>query len=230
VFAQNEMIDVVGVTKGKGYEGVTTRWGVTRLPRKTHRGLRKVACIGSWHPARVKFSVPRAGQNGYHHRTEINKKIYRIGKAKELNASTEFDITSKAITPMGGFPHYGQVDEDFLMIKGCVMGPKKRVLTLRKTLLKHVSIASTIFLVIKESSQFFAIKLFTDQALCPRGDQSQVHRHQLQVRSRTLPDQGGEGSFLGCPQELNFSSDSLQGMQLNAGWTNLIIVLFYIWD
>jgi len=137
VFAQDEMIDVIGVTKGKGYEGVTTRWGVTRLPRKTHRGLRKVACIGSWHPARVKFSVPRAGQNGYHHRTESNKKIYRIGKAKELNASTEFDITKKAITPMGGFPHYGQVDEDFLMVKGCVVGPKKRVVTLRKSLLKH---------------------------------------------------------------------------------------------
>merc|ERR1711920_1142099 len=49
VFSKDEMIDVIGVTKGKGYEGVTTRWGVTRLPRKTHRGLRKVACIGAWH-------------------------------------------------------------------------------------------------------------------------------------------------------------------------------------
>merc|ERR1719258_112161 len=81
VFAQNEMIDVIGVTKGHGYEGVTTRWGTTRLPRKTHRGLRKVACIGAWHPAKVQFSVPRAGQNGYHHRTEMNKKIYKIGKS-----------------------------------------------------------------------------------------------------------------------------------------------------
>merc|ERR1712127_555625 len=48
VFAKDEQIDVIGVTRGHGYEGVTTRWGVTRLPRKTHRGLRKVACIGSW--------------------------------------------------------------------------------------------------------------------------------------------------------------------------------------
>eukprot|EP00804_Cyclotella_cryptica_P028944 CCRYP_012365-RA/>CCRYP_012365-RA protein AED:0.00 eAED:0.00 QI:49/-1/1/1/-1/1/1/767/264 len=53
VFAKDELVDVIGVTKGRGYEGVTTRWGVTRLPRKTHRGLRKVACIGSWHPSRV---------------------------------------------------------------------------------------------------------------------------------------------------------------------------------
>jgi hypothetical protein len=61
-----------------------SRWGVTRLPRKTHRGLRKVACIGAWHPARVAFSVARAGQNGYHHRTEVNKKIYRIGKVRHF--------------------------------------------------------------------------------------------------------------------------------------------------
>jgi ribosomal protein L3 len=39
-----------------------------------------VACIGAWHPSRVQFTVARAGQKGYHHRTEINKKIYRIGK------------------------------------------------------------------------------------------------------------------------------------------------------
>jgi len=33
---------------------------------------------------------------------------------------------------MGGFPHYGEVNNDFIMIKGCCMGPKKRVITLRK--------------------------------------------------------------------------------------------------
>jgi len=61
VFNQDEMIDTLGVSIGHGYEGVTTRWGVKRLPRKTHRGLRKVACIGAWHPARVQFQIPRAG-------------------------------------------------------------------------------------------------------------------------------------------------------------------------
>merc|ERR1712007_396527 len=79
VFSKDEMIDVIAVTKGKGFEGVTTRWGTSKLPRKTHKGLRKVACIGAWHPSRVKYSVARAGQNGYHHRTEVNKKIYRMG-------------------------------------------------------------------------------------------------------------------------------------------------------
>ncbi len=64
VFSMNDMIDVMAVTKGHGFEGVTSRWGTARLPRKTHRGLRKVACIGAWHPARVSFTVARAGQRG----------------------------------------------------------------------------------------------------------------------------------------------------------------------
>merc|ERR1711994_1087417 len=72
VFAANEMIDMVGVTKGKGFKGVTSRWHCKKLPRKTHKGLRKVACIGAWHPSRIQFTVARAGQKGYHHRTEIN--------------------------------------------------------------------------------------------------------------------------------------------------------------
>ena len=136
----DEQIDIIGVTKGKGFEGVVTRWGVTRLPRKTHRGLRKVACIGSWHPSRVSTTVPRAGQNGYFHRTEINKKIYRIGKAGDkASCQTQADLTEKSITPMGGFVHYGEVNEDWLMIKGAVVGTKKRPLVLRKSLLKHSS-------------------------------------------------------------------------------------------
>merc|ERR1712183_577101 len=77
--------------------------------------------------------------------TEINKKIYRIGagihkdggKLVKNNAATETDMTDKSITPMGGFPHYGEVKNDFVMLNGCCIGPKKRVLTLRKSLITH---------------------------------------------------------------------------------------------
>merc|ERR1719145_514207 len=142
VFTQDEMIDVIGVNRGHGFNGVVTRWGCTRLARKSHRGLRKVACIGSWHPARVQFQVPRAGQLGYGHRTEINKKIYRVGKGMKedpKSAMTEADLTEKGITPMGGFSHYGEVNEDWVMIKGTCMGPRKRLITMRKSLLPQVS-------------------------------------------------------------------------------------------
>ena len=85
----------------------------------------QVACIGAWHPSRIQYTVPRAGQKGYHHRTEINKKIYRIGEGYKMkdgkliknNAATDYDLSDKSINPMGGFPHYGEVKQDFLMIK-----------------------------------------------------------------------------------------------------------------
>merc|ERR1712150_115670 len=144
-FAKDEMVDIIGVTKGKGFKGVTSRWHTKKLPRKTHKGLRKVACIGAWHPSRIQYTVARSGQKGYHHRCEINKKIYRIGqgihkdggKLIKNNGATETDLTDKSITPMGGFPHYGEVKNDFVMLKGCCIGPKKRVLTLRKSLITH---------------------------------------------------------------------------------------------
>jgi len=151
VFNEGEMVDLCAVTKGHGFQGVISRFGVTKLPRKTHKGLRKVACIGAWHPARVQTTVPRAGQHGYHHRTELNKKIFKIGEAalqadgtvKDTNATTEYDLTEKAITPLGGFPHYGNVLHEYLMIKGCVAGSVKRVITLRKSLLAQTSRAAT---------------------------------------------------------------------------------------
>mmetsp|Transcript_122504 Transcript_122504/g.183182 ORF Transcript_122504/g.183182 Transcript_122504/m.183182 type:complete len:397 (+) Transcript_122504:2-1192(+) len=143
VFETGDFCDVISSTKGHGFEGVVTRWGVKRLPRKSHRGLRKVACIGAWHPARVGYYVARAGQRGYHHRTERNKRILRIGlKPKEgevdSSASTESDITLKGITPVGGFPQYGAIENDWVMVKGGIAGARKRPITLRKPA-RHVA-------------------------------------------------------------------------------------------
>jgi large subunit ribosomal protein L3e len=138
VFQDFEMIDTIGVTRGKGTAGVVKRFGVTRLPRKTHRGLRKVGCIGAWHPAAVKWTVARTGQLGYHVRTEMNKKVYRIGagaiRGIKNNATTEADAIEKNITPLGGFPHYGVVNHDFVMVKGGIVGTRKRPIILRKSL------------------------------------------------------------------------------------------------
>merc|ERR1712203_1314256 len=94
---------------------------------------------------RVSHTVARGGQKGYHHRVEINKKIYRVGNGYKTengvvmkdNASTDKDKTVKEITPMGGFPHYGYVKNDFVMIKGSCMGVRKRPILLRKPLLVH---------------------------------------------------------------------------------------------
>ena len=53
----------------------------------------------------------------------MNKKVYKIGKKGETSGefahsgTTEYDVTEKGITPVGGFPHYGIVNEDFIMLK-----------------------------------------------------------------------------------------------------------------
>jgi len=137
------MIDTIAITKGHGTTGVTKRFGVSRLPRKSHRGLRKVGCIGAWHPSAVKWTTGRAGNLGYYHRTQLNSKIYRVGagavRKVDNNASTEADPDVKNITPVGGFPHYGIVNEDFVLLRGAVMGPKKRQITLRKSMNAPVS-------------------------------------------------------------------------------------------
>jgi len=140
IFEKDEMIDTISITRGKGTCGVIKRFNVNRLPRKTHRGLRKVACIGAWHPSAVKWTVARTGNLGYYHRTQMNQKIYRVGAGADggvdNNAQTEMDPDVKNITPLGGFPHYGIVNEDFVIVKGGVMGPRKRQVTLRKSLLQ----------------------------------------------------------------------------------------------
>jgi len=139
VFAEGEQVDTIGVGKGFGWEGVIHRYGTKRLQKKTHRGRRKVACIGPWNPKRVMWTVARYGQRGCHHRTELNKRIYRMGVAQKegvenAGGSTSFDLSKKSINPMGGFPHYGMVKHDFLMIKGSLVGTVKRAITLRKSL------------------------------------------------------------------------------------------------
>jgi len=138
IFADNDVVDTIGVTRGHGLKGLVKRFGTKRLPRKTHRGLRKVGCIGAWHPAAVKTTVPRHGQYGYHSRTVINNKIFRVGAGAKggvkNNATCDNDAVEKNITPLGGFPHYGEVNHDFLLIKGGVIGSRKRPIVLRKSI------------------------------------------------------------------------------------------------
>ncbi len=142
IFAQNKMIDVIGATKGKGLAGVIARWGYTSLSRMTHRGLRTVACIGTWRPARVQFQLPRSGQNGFHLHTEINGKICFVSKAVKDEPNgimTKADLTEKSITPIGSFLHYGEVTQDWIMLKGGITEYNNLLITWRKSFLPQVS-------------------------------------------------------------------------------------------
>jgi len=118
-FKQGQLVDVVSVSRGKGFQGPVKRWGVKILPRKSRKTKRGVAVIGPWHPTRVLYTVPRAGQMGYFQRTEYNKRILKIG------------IDGSDITPKGGFLRYGPVRGTYIALDGSVPGPAKRLVRLR---------------------------------------------------------------------------------------------------
>ncbi|MFX1315128.1 MAG: 50S ribosomal protein L3 [Promethearchaeota archaeon] len=121
ILREGEFIDVISVTKGKGFQGPVKRFGVRILTRKNSKIRRAVACIGPWHPARVLYTVPRAGQMGYHQRTEYHKRIMLLGENEE------------EINPKGGFIRYGKIQGDYILILGSIPGPKKRLIRIRKT-------------------------------------------------------------------------------------------------
>ena len=124
VFEPGEAIDVVAVTKGKGFQGPVKRWGIRILSRKSRKSKRAVASIGPWVPRGVMPQVPRAGQMGFHNRTEYNKRIMLMGE----------DVDR--VNPKSGFKNYGFVKGDYLLLKGSVMGSSKRLIKLRKTVRK----------------------------------------------------------------------------------------------
>lgn len=119
VFSPGQFVDVIGVTKGKGFQGVIKRFGVKELPRwhKHRKGSRRV---GSRSPTIGAMSeVPQAGQMGFHRRSEYNKRILAIGN------------DPATIVPAGGFPHYGLVRSTYVLLQGSIMGPPKRPIVLR---------------------------------------------------------------------------------------------------
>jgi large subunit ribosomal protein L3 len=66
------------------------------------------------------YTIARAGQMGFHQRTETGRRILIVGNAKE-----------KAVTPAGGFMHFGEVKGDYAVLRGSVPGPASRFVMVR---------------------------------------------------------------------------------------------------
>lgn len=116
---EGQAVDTIGITKGKGIQGPVKRWGIRRKIHKANKTVRQVGSIGGWTPHYVMYSVPRAGQMGFHQRTEYNKLVIKVG-----NNGSE-------ITPKGGFIRYGQINSDYVMLKGSVPGTTNRLILMR---------------------------------------------------------------------------------------------------
>ncbi|NLU45337.1 MAG: 50S ribosomal protein L3 [Euryarchaeota archaeon] len=117
--AEGTLIDVIAVTKGKGFQGVIKRWGVKLLSHRNSKHRRESGNLGPKRPGYVRGTVPQSGQMGYHQRTEFNKKVVKVGE------------NGAEITPKGGFVNYGEVRNTYVLVHGSVPGPTKRLIRLR---------------------------------------------------------------------------------------------------
>jgi large subunit ribosomal protein L3 len=119
VFKEGEYVDVIGVTKGQGFQGVVKRYGVSILQRKSRKTRRGVAAIGPWNPHYVMYTVPRSGQMGYHRRTESNKRLLKISS------------DTQAVNPASGWHRFGIIRTEYAVVEGSLPGTPKRPLILR---------------------------------------------------------------------------------------------------
>ena len=106
-FSEGEFVDISGISKGKGFQGVVKRHGFAGVGQSTHgqhNRLRAPGSIGAAsYPARVFKGMKMAGQMGNEKVTVQNLKVIKVVPEKNL-----------------------------LVIKGCVPGHKNSIVTIRK--------------------------------------------------------------------------------------------------
>ena len=126
---EGEFLDVLGVTKGFGFQGHIQRWGVKLQPRKNSKHRRMIGTLGPHNPSFVSYRIPQAGQQGYHRRTQYNMRVLKVVR----------DPRADPVTPAGGFPHYGEVRSSCIVLHGSLPGPAKRLLRFRSPMRSRVA-------------------------------------------------------------------------------------------
>lgn len=115
--AEGMQIDLHAVTQGKGFQGPMKRFGISRRSHRSEKSIRNPGSLGPWNAqGKIMYRVPHAGKMGYHTRTEYNKWLVKVGDKPD------------EIVMDGGFLHYGAVKNPYLLVKGGVAGPSKRLI------------------------------------------------------------------------------------------------------
>ncbi len=122
VLREGEVIDTIAITKGHGTVGPVKRFGVVIQGPGAKGKRRHVGSLGQESPGKVRWTVPMAGQKGFQQRTEYNKRILKMNGGENAG---------KEITPKKGFPHYGTIKGPYIILKGSVQGPRKRMVFMR---------------------------------------------------------------------------------------------------
>ncbi len=124
VFKPGEYIDLISISKGKGWQGPIKRFGVKRNFHKSTNKIRHGGPLGAFSPGKVYYTIPRSGQMGFNYRTEHNKKILKIGTSAD----------AQQVNPKAGFKNYGLVSNDYLVVDGSIPGTAKRLVRIRKSI------------------------------------------------------------------------------------------------
>lgn len=119
-FEKGQLVDFRGLTKGKGFVGPVKRFGIKLKSHKSEKGRRRPGSLGPWHPARVTFRVPMAGQLGMFTRAVYNSKLIEVFSSQEK--------------PLKAIKNYGDIKSDYVIVAGSVQGPAKRQLVITNPL------------------------------------------------------------------------------------------------
>ncbi|MDR0618577.1 MAG: 50S ribosomal protein L3 [Bacteroidales bacterium] len=88
VFNEGEYVDVTGITKGKGFQGVVRRHGFGGVGQKTHgqhNRLRAPGSVGaSSYPSRLFKGLRMAGQTGNVKRKSLNLQVLKVIPEKNI--------------------------------------------------------------------------------------------------------------------------------------------------
>jgi len=114
---KHTLVDVRGLTTGKGFSSAVKRYKISLKQHKSEKGVRRPGSLGPWHPARVTFRTPMAGQLGMFTRVHYNQIILSTQKPNNLI-----------------MPHYGNITSNYIVISGSVQGPEKRQILLTSAL------------------------------------------------------------------------------------------------
>ena len=130
IFETGASVDVAAITKGKGWQGVIQRYGAKKKQHKSRKTVRELGSLGPISPQYVMYTVPRAGQMGFHQRIEYNKRIMIMSNTNDNKLK---------INPDGGYKHFGLVKGDYVILKGSVPGTYRRLIKLRSQIRKQPS-------------------------------------------------------------------------------------------
>ena len=115
IFSAGDIVDVTGISKGKGYEGTIVRNNAHQGP-KTHGGSKNIRHVGSLattglNNARIEKGCPMPGQEGAFRTTNQNLEVIKV-----------------------------DTDKNYMLVKGNVPGPKRGLVMVKTTVksVKHV--------------------------------------------------------------------------------------------